>query len=145
MARKVLIAIELDERSADVVLSKAKQQLSPQDECHIVYVLDPADLKVLFEPSIDQHGQKEYETRAMANAQARLQSLIASHDLPNATVSVGLGRIAAHIRSLIATESFDCLMIGSHGWHGWQRLLGSHAAAIVNQAGIDVWVFKIPS
>jgi nucleotide-binding universal stress UspA family protein len=46
-------------------------------------------------------------------------------------------------RSILATArrlDVDLIVIGSHGYGGWDRLLGTTAASLVNRADRHVWV-----
>ena len=55
-----------------------------------------------------------------------------------------LGRAADQIHELAKHRDADLIVIGSHGRHGWRRLLGSTANAVLHGAPVDVAVIRIP-
>lgn len=150
MPRKILVAIELEERSAHAVLSKAASACAADDQIEVLHVIDPASITYSVDPTFSGTFRRETEANMVAKAQERLSLLVSSHDLPgvqSASVAchVRIGRIAGEIHDLIEREGFDGLMIGSHGWRGWQRLLGTHAARILGLSPVNTWVFKVPN
>jgi universal stress protein A len=150
MPRKILIAIELDELSAMAVLSRAVALCSEEDHVEVLHVIDPSSIAYAVDPTFKGEFRRDFEANAVAKAQEQLSRLVSQHDLPSAEEAcpkchVRIGRIARDIHDFIEQESFDCLMIGSHGWHGWQRLLGTHASRILDQSPVNTWVFKVPA
>lgn len=150
MPRKILIAIELDESSAEAVLSKAAALCSEEDHVEVLHVIDPSSIAYSVDPTFRGEFRRDFETNSVAKAREQLSKLVSKQDLPSAEQTrpkchVRIGRIARDIHDFIEREGFDCLMIGSHGWHGWQRLLGTHATRIVNHSPVNTWVFKVPA
>ena len=150
MPRKILIAIELDELSAMAVLSRAAALCSEDDQVEVLHVIDPSSIAYAVDPTFKGEFRRDFEANAVAKAQEQLSRLVSQQNLPSAGQAcpechVHIGRIARDIHDIIEQEGFDCLMIGSHGWHGWQRLLGTHASRILDHSPVDTWVFKVPA
>lgn len=144
MSRKTLIAVELDEFSANCVLERAASLVGERDECHIIHVVDPTSVAYAVDLSLTGIDQ-EFEESAIQRAEQRVTELLAKHEFRQPHIRVKIGKVAKVIHDLIDTEGFDRLIIGSHGWHGWQRLLGTHASAIMSRAAVDTWVLKLPA
>ncbi len=143
MARRILVAIELGEAPAADVLSKVASLAAPDDHVEVVHVVDPASIAYSADPTMTgKLFQAAYET-AMANARNALEKRCQPYNLPDVHCRVLYGRVAHEVHQLLEQENFDCLMIGSHGWAGWQRLLGSKAASILHGVSVDTWVFKV--
>lgn len=144
MSKKHLIAIELDELSAETVLSKAKALTEANDHCDLIHVIDPTAITYAIDPTFTGRFAREFEDNAVKKAHARILELSTPHKLPHCTCHIRVGRIAHEIRDLLESDTYDTLMIGSHGRHGWQRLLGTHAARLVSNSTVDTWVFRVP-
>jgi universal stress protein A len=54
-----------------------------------------------------------------------------------------LGQPATTIIDFAAKIDADLLVLGTHGRHGWKKILGSTAAAVVHSAPADVLLVKI--
>ena len=141
--QKVLIAIELEEVSARQILSKAKRHMDDADDYYVLHVIDPRTLGYIPDP--DMSGSMFVETyeNAMHKAQQRLQQLVVENGMNAQNCIVRYGRIAHEVHELLVEGQFDLLMLGSHGWHGWKRLLGSQASSILHGVPVDTLVFKI--
>ncbi len=135
--------MELAEQVAGEVLGKAAELCGEDDEVTVVHVVDPASIAYSADPTMTgKLFQNAYET-TMANARRMLEHIVESHKLPNVTCHVGYGRVAHEVHEMLKEGSYDCLMIGSHGWSGWQRLLGSKAASLVHGVPVDTWIFRV--
>jgi nucleotide-binding universal stress UspA family protein len=74
-------------------------------------------------------------------AAAGLKALAASY--PGVIVEEPMLESGEPWRSILATArrlDVDLIVIGSHGYGGWDRLLGTTAASLVNRADRHVWV-----
>ena len=144
MPNKYLVAIELDELSANAVLKKAKAQSTMEDQLDFIHVIDPTSLGYAIDPTFSGKFAREFEENAIKKAHPRMLELISPHDFPNCTCHVRVGHVAYELHELLTSDAYDVLMIGSHGRRGWQRLLGTHAAKIVCRSPVDTWVFAVP-
>lgn len=59
----------------------------------------------------------------------------------NAVIEVGPPRSV--ISDVAAREKVDLILVGSHGRHGLQRLIGSTAAGLLHDAPCDVLVIRV--
>ena len=143
MAQKLLIAIELDSQSANDVLGKAMALRADDDQYDVVTVVDPASVAYSVDPTMTgAMFQQSYDT-SIENARLRLVNLCEPHDIGPERCRVLYGRVSHEIQQLVRKEKYDGLMIGSHGFSGWRRLLGSQATSILHGMPVDTWVFKV--
>ncbi len=80
----------------------------------------------------------------LGNARQSLQSFVDEHlgDREVAQqVCIGLPKL--DILRVIEEQEIDLLVIGSHGRHGFARLLGSTAAAVLNDSPCDVLAVRV--
>lgn len=143
MGRKILVAVELDDASANTVLRKARDLATDDDTLSVVHVIFPADVGYSPDPTMTGAMYQQTHDVAMENAARRLRSLSTPYGIEPLHCHVRYGRIAHEIHTLIHEQGFDTLMIGSHGWSGWRRLLGSQANSILHGVPVDTWVFKV--
>jgi len=143
VGRRILIALELEDQSANDVLRKASSLRLPDDTLDVLHVVDPTTVLYTVDPTLTgRMYQRNYEA-AMTDARNRIQVLCAPYDIDATHCHVRYGRVAHEVHELLRDVGYDTLMIGSHGWSGWRRLLGSRAASILHGVPVDTWVFKV--
>jgi len=132
----VLAAVDLGENSATVL-----QRAAPLAEIcdarltvlHVVnYYLSP-DLDYVLPPT------DETETRLVEAAQERLQELLEREALSSGVGAVVVsGRPKVEIVRAAERERADLIVVGAHGRHGLNGLLGSTTDRVLHRAGCDV-------
>ncbi len=141
--RHILVAIDFSP-AADNVARRAfdiaacnNAQLS---FIHVVeYLPFIMDNELITPPALD------VEARLMSNARAQLAKLMERLDGPAATEQlVELGSTKVEILRIAAERAVDLIVIGSHGRHGWARMLGSTADAVLHGAACDVLAVRVP-
>ncbi len=81
----------------------------------------------------------EIETQLFNSARARLAKLAELTGAPaTAEQLVELGSTKVEILRIAEARGVDLIVIGSHGRHGWARVLGSTANAVMHGASCDV-------
>ncbi|MEK7322966.1 MAG: universal stress protein [Pseudomonadota bacterium] len=87
----------------------------------------------------------EVETQLMSNARAQLAKLMQRLNGPAAAEQlVELGSTKAEILRIATERAVDLIVVGSHGRHGWARMLGSTADAVLHGAACDVLAVRVP-
>jgi len=141
--KKVLLAIELSTPSAEFVLQKAQETIGPDVQLEVVHVVDPASMSYSVDPSMTGHIYQQQYDQTMANARARMRELCEPFGLDESQLHVRYGRVAPQIHDLLREGDFDTCMIGSHGYSGWRRVLGSVAASVLHGAPVNTLVFSL--
>lgn len=85
----------------------------------------------------------ELEEQMVASARRKLQDLAQRLGMPDAPCWVELGATKQEILRVAAEQGIDLIVVGSHGRHGIQRLLGSTANAVLHGAPCDVLAVRI--
>lgn len=141
--QRVLIAIDFSaackqvlQRGIDIArYSKADAQL-----VHVVEYLPPLDFG--YEPIIvpDWHSNEE---AILQQAEKSLSEIAGEHGLSADKRNILTGTAKTEIIRYADEHEVDLIVIGSHGRHGLQRLLGSTATPVLNNANCDVLAVRI--
>ncbi|MFT6955989.1 MAG: universal stress protein A [Halieaceae bacterium] len=79
----------------------------------------------------------------MAEADVKLSALAAKYQLPKEGHILVVGRPASEIHRTAIEMGADLIVVGSHGRHGIQLLLGSTSNAVLHGASCDVLAVRI--
>lgn len=85
----------------------------------------------------------ELDQELVAMAEKKLESLAEKYELQSGQRFVTQGSTKREIISTAAEEGVDLIVIGSHGRHGIQLLLGSTANAVLHGAPCDVLAVRV--
>jgi universal stress protein A len=136
---KVLIALELY-GSEEYLVEAAMKVASDEAEIRFIHVFQapiyPADS---FLGGIPLQRREE----EVAEGEAKFAALADLFELSKGDPILAVGRPANEIhRAAIETEA-DLIVVGSHGRHGIQLLLGSTANAVLHGASCDVLAVRM--
>ncbi len=143
VAKKVLVALELNPEIASEVLVKARAMCEPDDELSVITVVDPTTLAYTVDPTMTGKMMRSSYDQAMLSARDQLVELCEPYNITPEQCDVRYGRIAHEVHQALEEGQFDVLVLGSHGRSGWRRLLGSVASSILHGVPVDTWVVKI--
>lgn len=85
----------------------------------------------------------EFQGELLQEAERRLQSEMAKLNLPNLGVHLKQGNAGIEVAKAAKELGVDLIVVGSHGKHGVDLLLGSTANAVVHQAPCSVLTVRI--
>ena len=139
----ILVAIDFSD-SAGSVLNKAKE-IAKRNKArlsllHIVEYMPPRDSS--YEPSLASNWDID-EPLLISHAEKSLQQLSLKHDLKDADLNVTLGVPKHEIAQFVSKHQCDLIIMGSHGRHGINILLGSTANAVLHEMPCDILAVKI--
>lgn len=141
---KVLVAVDFSDAAGQVMeraAQLAKEQGASIVLLHVVEYLPPMGFSgdPLVVPMIDID-----ESSLVERAEKSLQQFVDQH-LAGVSLEqvVRIGIPKLEIINVLDELSIDLLLIGSHGRHGFARLLGSTAAAVLNDCPCDVLAVRI--
>ena len=144
MYRKVLVAVDLTEASANFVLERAKPFVARGGTLYAVHVVEPQYVQYSFDPTFTGSLTRSLEQDALDIAAARLDELCEPHGIDAEHRRVLLGRAADRIHELARQEEFDLVITGSHGQEGLRKVLGSTANAVLHGSPVDVATIRMP-
>ena len=142
--KKVLVAVELNEEAGQFVLRKALAACAPGAILEVVHVVDASAVKYSVDPTMTGKMYDEFYQQTLDAAAARLDVLCAPLGIDKSQQHIRYGRVAHEIHELLIEGGYDTCMVGSHGYSGWQRVLGSKAASVLHGVPVDTWVFRLP-
>lgn len=132
--RHILVAIDLREK-AQPALKRAIELAKRENASYsILYVA----------PYIPQNlPYVEYDDQLKVEAKQALEALVEKLDLKPKKLEARIGSICDEIINFAADIKADLIILGSHGKHGLDLLLGSTANGVVHQAACDVLTVRM--
>jgi universal stress protein A len=138
--KNILFATDLHPDSHELILERAldfvKQYQAKLSIIHVVehmtYGLAQAyPAAISLEEEIRQEAQKE------------LDQLIQKYKLQDVDIMIESGSPKILIIEMAKTKNVDLIVVGSHGRHGLELLLGSTANAVLHHAPCDVLAVRL--
>ena len=138
----IVVAIDFS-KSADKVLSKAciiaERDKARLSLLHVVEYLPPIDFS---DEQLLVNNWLVDEEVLMKQAKTFLQDLSKKHHLKNAGLEVRVGTAKHEISAFVKDQQCDLVIMGSHGRHGINILLGSTANAVLHAMPCDILTIK---
>lgn len=88
-------------------------------------------------------GVADIEGELLQDANKAMAKLAKKHGIDEEHCHVEVGPTKSELMDIAQKEKADCIVLGSHGRHGFAELLGSTAHAIVHSATCDVITVRI--
>ena len=138
--RRILVAIDCSDESAQV-LSRAAGVLSGNDgELHLIHVIEPLALAYGADVPMDV---TDLQSGLMKQAREMADPYASRYQIPTDNVHVELGSIEKTILDQADKLEADLIVVGSHTRSGLALLLGSTARGLVPGAHCDVLAVKV--
>jgi len=137
---RILVALDLTEDSAQV-LDRAlliKQALNA--ELSILHVIEPLGYAYGGDIPMDL---TQVQTRLEEQARKHLAEISQRHQLNPDLMQVLIGRAETEIHRIAKKGNYGLVIVGSHGRHGIQLLLGSTSNSVLHGAQCDVLAVRI--
>ena len=135
--KTALFATDFAEDSYEIAQRAKTISEAFQAELHIVHIVTSMP-----EYSIGYIMAPDIEQRMKEEAHIALTKMREALNLPCDRQSLAVGSPKTLILKKAADIKADLVIVGSHGHHGWDLLLGSTAGSIVHHADCDVIVLK---
>ncbi len=143
MYNNVLAAIDLTEGPARKVLENLKSVADEDARLRVLHVVEPQYVQYSFDPTFTGSMIRSLEAEAIASAERRVYELAEPFGIDESDLHVVMGRSAAEIRDFARSHQCDVIVMGTHGRHGWQRLLGSTANSVLHDTPVDVYMCNV--
>lgn len=137
--QNVLVAIDIAAESKHIV---EKANAVADGKVSLVHVLEPAYFYYGLEPGIGAIPNN-LEQELLANAGAALKALAEESGVSEENTYLDRGHAPTQVLRLAEDNGVDLIVVGSHGRHGLQLLLGSTANAILHGAKCDVLAVRV--
>lgn len=149
---KILFATDGAKQSNAAIDMFKRLVISDGDEIKIVSVVDlavpmPIDIYGGYVPDTSEYEKagRENAERVLAEASAKLSAQLGGKKVAIET-EVLFGSPESRIVELADEMKPELVVVGSHGYSGWERLLlGSVSDAVVHHAPCSVMVVRCPS
>ncbi len=137
----ILTAIDFSQET-DYVLNRAMAMAaSVATKLSLIHVVEYSPY--LFTPDTPLPIDFNLEQHFIEKAKQRLDALAQSKQLTEASRYVEVGSPTLEIVRVAREQAIDLIVIGSHGRHGLQRILGSTASGVLHTAACDVLAVRI--
>ena len=137
--QNVLVAVDLS-NDDEYLITSAMNIAGEASRLTVVSVIEPmvypADMATAALPAMLLEERLE-------QTQATLSALSKKHSLPEGAYRVAYGRPATEIHKVARELNTDLIVVGSHGRHGVQLLLGSTSNAVLHGADCDVLAVRV--
>lgn len=142
MYKTILAAIDLTEE-ADLVIKRALDLCDiHQAELILLHVVEPVGYAYGGDIPMDL---TELQEQLDKSARDQLSGFGKDYDIQDKNLMVTVGRPEAEIHRVCEERGVNLAVVGSHGRHGIQLLLGSTANGVLHGAKCDVLAVHISS
>jgi len=140
MYRKILVAVDLSQESEHVLQAAADIAEMNNAQIAVLHVTDNPQLVITqWSDYVVPYSEEQIRTQLLS----KLSELVEGSGISSHLVSVEFGRTTDVIVDRADTENFDLIVLGSHGRHGVQLLLGSTANGVLHHAKCDVLAVRV--
>jgi universal stress protein A len=137
----ILAAVDFSTES-DLIVEKAIELAAENGaKLSLIYVVAPVGL--FHAEEILLPAEFDLEEQLVAQAEKKLETLRSKHDLAEAETLIKMGTPKQEIVGVAREKAVDLIVIGSHGRHGIQLVLGSTANAVLHTANCDVLAVRV--
>jgi universal stress protein A len=139
--RNVLVAVDFSDDSKAVINKALEIAARNQADLHLLHVVEytssmyAGDIPLPEDLNLDQDLAEQ--------AAVRLKTLAQESSIPDAMQHVEIGIPKREIVRIAEACNADLIVVGSHGRHGLQLLLGSTANGVLHLAKCDVLAVRV--
>jgi universal stress protein A len=139
--KHLLIATDFSASTDEVVTRGISLASTANARVSLIHVVEFAQVDLSNELVMPQ--ELELDQELVRLAEQKLESLAEKHGLQSSLRFVRQGSTKREIINTATEENVDLIVIGSHGRHGIQLLLGSTANAVLHGAPCDVLAVRV--
>lgn len=137
--KRVLIAIDTY-GEYESVIQRAQEVTDADSELNLIYVHEP-----FYYGDMLYAGSIEIEQQTNERAKTVLAEIAQPLGIPESRQFVETGRPASEIHAKAEEIEADLIVLGTHGRHGLQLMLGSTANAVLHGVKCDVLAVRVPA
>ena len=141
--QNILLAVDFHDDNDAVIEKATKMAELHSAKLHLVHVHEPIRMVSGADGIQIVEGFETVEAGFRSKSEESLNELAAKLEVAERDRHLLEGRPAAEIHEFCAANDVDLVVIGSHGKHGLQLLLGSTACSILHNASCDVLAVRI--
>ena len=137
----ILLALDFSPE-ADTVLERALE-LARQNDARLSVIHVVEYTSAMYAGDIPLPEDIDIDQNLAEQAREKLRALIDQREISDTTTKVEIGVPKREIVRLAEETQADLIVIGSHGRHGLQLLLGSTANGVLHLAKCDVLAVRV--
>jgi universal stress protein A len=134
--QKILIAVDFSSKSGCVIDRGLELAEISKSHISLIHVVEYA--AYLYPPDTPIPFDLDLEQQFIDKARENLASVAEQYGIQGSSRYIEVGSPAIEIVRLAKEERIDLIVLGSHGRHGLQRILGSTASGVLHGAECDV-------
>ena len=138
---RILLAVDLTPDNGHVVERAKALARQNQARLEVVHVVEYTSS--MYPADIPLGDDLQMDTYLVDQAKEDLRKLLKEHDMEDISWSIELGIPKHEIVRVARDRDAELIVIGSHGRHGLQLLLGSTANAVLHLATCDVLAVRV--
>ncbi|MBT8139181.1 MAG: universal stress protein [Gammaproteobacteria bacterium] len=136
--KKVLVALDVCEDNNDII-ARAARLAGDAASLRLLHMVEP-----IYYPENYMGGLSiDLQEKSIEFARQELHDAAKKYGIPDSNCHVNVGKASSGVHTFAKERDCDLVVIGSHGKHGLQLLLGSTATAILHGASCDVLAVRI--
>lgn len=139
--RHILLAVDFSDDSERVFQKALDMARCSNATLSLIHVVEYTSS--MYAGDIPLPEDLDLDRRLAEQAVTKLEQLARDHGLPDAERRVEIGVPKREIVRVAEEIGADLIVIGSHGRHGLQLLLGSTANGVLHQAPCDVLAVRV--
>jgi len=137
----ILCAVDLGGDNLEVASQAVELARQYGAKLSLLHVVEYIPIDLANELVLPQ--QQEIEDQLVEQSKKALTSLVSHLNLEQISENVVSGSTKAEIIEFARAGKVDLIVVGQHGRHGFSRLLGSTANAVLHNAPCDVLAVRI--
>lgn len=138
--KKILVAVDISAEADYVLQAAADMAKLYQAQLNVIHAIEPIASFYNISP---EYYSPMTEEIVRENASKHLRASLEKVDVDPQCLSIVEGRPGDEIIQQAQTLQCDLIIVGSHGRHGIQLLLGSTANSVIHHALCDVLAVRI--
>ena len=138
--QRILVAIDLTEEAPEVLRKAQHLAESNSATLNLLHVVEPVGYAYGGDLPLDL---SDLQQQLEDNARTKLNEYGEQYGIGSDNRQVIVGRPGTEVRRQAEEQGADLIVIGSHGRHGIQLLLGSTANSVLHGSPCDVLAVRI--
>lgn len=137
----ILVAIDFSVKTPRVIEAALEMAKGSASRMSLIHVVEYSPY--LFPPDTPLPMDFDLEARFCEQAKLRLSNLVKEYGSNEVQCFVEVGSPTIEIVRVAQEQGVDLIVMGSHGRHGLQRVMGSTASGVMHTANCDVLAVRI--
>ena len=141
--QKILLAVDFHKDNAAVIETATSMASLHDADLHLIHVHEPIRMVSGAEGIQLVDEAHDVEASFRTSSEKKLEELATELGIAEDHRHFLEGRPASEIHDFCNDNAIDLVVLGSHGKHGLQLLLGSTASSVLHNSGCDVLAVRI--